>query len=1435
MHLRIAVAVAVGIGCYAALTRADQAPLEPANVTAAPSGETAIRWYSGLESSTTKTPAQLRDILSALGAIAEQRHIVVQFAEPVGPTRREAMRASGLRLLSYLGDNAFFAAMSPEGFRPAVLSQTPGFIDARAIERSWKLHPNFIAGPIPKWAIVDAKEPNNAVVAAYIMFHRDVALASVGVNTVVAKNAKIISRLHTVNGLVIELPLSELPALADEDVVQWIEPPLPKFSELNNSNREITGANIVQDAPYGLDGSGVTVLVYDGGAASASHPDFGGRLTARDTSGTSDHATHVSGTIGGDGSDSGGLYRGMAPGVTIESYGFEQEGGLQEGFLYHDPGDMEADYGEAINTHGAVISNNSIGTNTAPNGFPCEWEGNYGVTGNLIDSIVGGGLGSPFRVVWANGNERSSGACGSTYHTTAPPACAKNHITVGALNSNDDSNTSFTSWGPCDDDRLKPDVSAPGCQSDDDNTVTSCSSGGGYTGKCGTSMASPTVCGLSALLLQDFRMEFPDEPDFRNSTLKALLAHNAVDVGNTGPDYQNGYGSVRIQPTIDFMRTGSFLEADVSQGATYSVLTIVNPGDQQLKVTLAWDDAPGTPNVDPVLVNDLDLVVFDPTSTQHFPWTLGGQADPASPAVRTQADHVNNIEQVVVDGPQPGVWRVEIHGFNVPEGPQVFSVTASPNLIDCSTQGVISLDRPKYACASSATISVIDCDLDTDSGTTQSVTVNIASDTEPAGESVILVETDPASAAFDGTIPMSMVDAGGTLQISPNDDITATYIDADDGFGQTDVVVTATAVVDCEPPVVSNVQVIDVGPFTSTVTFETDELTRAELRYGTACEALGVTVSAPGFRTSHSLRLSGLSENSTYFLAVDVVDQAGNTATDDNAGVCHSFATPDIPDYFTEQFAGNYDLANTSLVFVPNQSFDFYASCGFPITELPTDAAGGNPVSLSDDGNQLVTVTGGNAALLYGASYTEFYIGSNGYVTFTSEDGDYSETFADHFDLPRISGLFDDLNPSAGGTVSWKQLSDRVAVTWENVPEFSSSNSNTFQIEMFFDGTLAISMLSIASSDSIVGLSAGDGVGPGFFASDLSNSGSCGPRPPGASSIGVTTEIAVPVTITLSASDDGLPDPPAALSYIVTSLPSDGTLTDLGGGVIATVPHTLAGGGNGVSYAPNPWFGGTDSFQYKANDGGVPPDGGDSTIATVTITVGGPQPVYVFNMDDDPSWTVTGQWAFGQPTGSGGASGGPDPTGGHTGSNVLGFNLQGDYTDNMAEFHLTTAAIDCTDLTDVSVSFWRWLGVESSTYDHARVRVSNDGSSWSTIWENGASMSDASWSQQAYDISAVADGASTVFLRWSMGTTDGSVRYCGWNIDDVEIWAVAPLALPGDMDSDGDVELDDFAAFVDCFTGPSGIAGLGCDAGDVDTDGDVDMADFYVIQRVLGQ
>jgi len=223
----------------------------------------------------------------------------------------------------------------------------------------------------------------------------------------------------------------------------------------------------------------------------------------------------------------------------------------------------------------------------------------------------------------------------------------------------------------------------------------------------------------------------------------------------------------------------------------------------------------------------------------------------------------------------------------------------------------------------------------------------------------------------------------------------------------------------------------------------------------------------------------------------------------------------------------------------------------------------------------------------------------------------------------------------------------------------------------------------------------------------------------------------------------------------------------------ATVTVTLNAAANSLG---NGLFSGTLTITNTT-------DGQGSTTRALSLKVGVPVPRIVFPLDTNPGWTLGSGWAFGVPTGGGGAYGENDPTSGHTGSNVLGYNLAGDYPNNMAESHLTTTPLDCSAMQGTVLKFWRWLNVEQPAYDHAYVRVSNNGgASWTTVWTNTSEITDAAWTQVSYDISALADGQPNVLIRWTMGTTDGSWTYSGWNIDDVELWA-----LPSYVAGVGDV------------------------------------------------
>jgi len=222
---------------------------------------------------------------------------------------------------------------------------------------------------------------------------------------------------------------------------------------------------------------------------------------------------------------------------------------------------------------------------------------------------------------------------------------------------------------------------------------------------------------------------------------------------------------------------------------------------------------------------------------------------------------------------------------------------------------------------------------------------------------------------------------------------------------------------------------------------------------------------------------------------------------------------------------------------------------------------------------------------------------------------------------------------------------------------------------------------------------------------------------------------------------------------------------NLPGGGSATVTVSINSGADSLG---NGMYHDTISFTNTTNHDG-------DTSRAVNLQVGVPTMQYSWDMSSDPGWTTEGLWAHGVPSGGGGEHGNPDPSSGHTGLDVYGYDLSGDYVNDLPETHLTSTAIDCSGLDRVSVKFWRHLNVETSTYDHAYLRVSSDGSDWSNAWENSSEVTDSSWTQVEYDISDVADGQTTVYLRWTMGTTDSGWRYSGWNIDDVEVWGLESL------------------------------------------------------------
>jgi hypothetical protein len=310
------------------------------------------------------------------------------------------------------------------------------------------------------------------------------------------------------------------------------------------------------------------------------------------------------------------------------------------------------------------------------------------------------------------------------------------------------------------------------------------------------------------------------------------------------------------------------------------------------------------------------------------------------------------------------------------------------------------------------------------------------------------------------------------------------------------------------------------------------------------------------------------------------------------------------------------------------------------------------------------------------------------------------------------------------------------------------------------------------------------------------------------------------------------------LTYIIESLPlsGKGLLFDPNGGQIAAVPYTLLSGGKIVKYIPP--FNQTlsASFTYSAKDATAM-----SNTATVSLTVGAAvsQLVHEYTLSANPGWSTTGLWAFGTPTGGGTHN--KDPLSGHTGTNVYGYNLTGDYTKNMPARYLTTTAISCANVTGAQLKFWRWLGTDAPAFAKATIEVSTNGTTWTQVWQNPIAIAETVWTQQSYDISAVADNQPVVYLRWTMGPTTSNVTtHPGWNIDDVEIWGVVHNTcdgvVDGDLNGDGVANGLDIQRFVQVLLDPyaPGVTFPEFCAADMNADGFMSIADLDgFVQAIL--
>ena len=463
-----------------------------------------------------------------------------------------------------------------------------------------------------------------------------------------------------------DLATTDLLTLALQPSVMWLGPE-PTFAIANDQARQhMRVSNVANGFTTSLNGSGVIVAVADSGL-DADHGDFGARvLSNSDVVGDgstadrhSGHGTHVACTVLGDGSRGG--YAGVAPQAELIFQAMENDNNGQ--FLSPS---LNYILNQAY-SQGARIHTNSWGSSQTSD------QGKYTSSAEDIDDRTAAydrthanqeGL----LVLFAAGND------GPGTGTVGAPSTAKNTLTVGnhqnRYSGAPDTMMSGSSRGPTDDGRIKPDVVAPGgyvrsCRAQEAGDTGSATwSNQYYLEYTGTSMATPNAAGAAALV-REYLVEIALRPEPQGALVKALLILGAQDMGARNiPNDDEGWGRVNLRDTLAptggrgiWVDDRSLLS---STGQSKSYVFNVSASSSPFKVVLAWSDERGSRFSSTQLVNDLDLEVTSPDGITY----LGNVFSNGRSIQAGSRDTLNNVEVVLIDAAQQGIWEVKVKDTN---------------------------------------------------------------------------------------------------------------------------------------------------------------------------------------------------------------------------------------------------------------------------------------------------------------------------------------------------------------------------------------------------------------------------------------------------------------------------------------------------------------------------------------------------------------------------------------------------------------------------------------------------------------------------------------------------------------------------------------------------------------------------------------------------
>ncbi|SRX52782.1 S8 family serine peptidase [Aequorivita sp. CIP111184] len=564
----------------------------------------------------------------------------IQFYETPSQQVQDLFKQNNLQLLEYIPHRTYLFYF-PENTSITLLKnngvRTIVPVDGRA-----KLSSKLKSGDYDYWAM----DGDNILVT--LQYHKNVtdnyAISELGRQQIIVKQ-----NYKEQNMLDLSIPNNCLETLSNLPFVKWVDLVVAPAVPDDTRGRSLHRANSLDTqtgAGRNYSGEGIGVMVRDDGRVGP-HIDFEGRLTNLTNVANQSHGDGVAGIMAG----AGNLVpsnRGMAAGADVYVVNY------QSNFL-------DSSTLNLINDGTVQITNSSY-SNGCNDGYT-----------SITRTVDQQTLAIPtllhvFSAGNSNGSDCGYGAGSQWGNITGGHKQGKNVIATANVFF-DGALVTSSSRGPAHDGRIKPDIAANGqnqISTNENNT---------YQTFGGTSGAAPGIAGISAQLYQAYgELNGGDFPP--SALIKATLMNTANEAGNIGPDYKFGWGIVNALQAVKLIEDGRYLSDEVTQGNTNTHTINVPAGTTQVRFMVYWSDEAATPGADPALVNDLDLVVTDPSNSTYEPWILDPTPDPVTlnnPAINGP-DHLNNMEQVLINDPAAGNYDIDITGFNVPVGPQEYYI-----------------------------------------------------------------------------------------------------------------------------------------------------------------------------------------------------------------------------------------------------------------------------------------------------------------------------------------------------------------------------------------------------------------------------------------------------------------------------------------------------------------------------------------------------------------------------------------------------------------------------------------------------------------------------------------------------------------------------------------------------------------------------------------